>query len=413
MIFQRLLSLCFLFFNISYVWAQEAKIPLPGAYQLTEYLPMIKNKKVAVFANQTSIIGHTHLVDTLMKLDIKIKKIFSPEHGFRGDADAGEHVNNSIDKPTRLPVISLYGDKKKPSKTELADVDVMIFDIQDVGVRYYTFITSLQFYIEAGIENKKTILVLDRPNPNGFYVDGPVLEPSFKSFIGMQQIPIVYGMTMGEYAKMLVGEKLFDPAINTMLEKAKDYSLIIIPCKNYDHNSYYELPMKPSPNLPNMQSVLLYPSICFFEGTEVSLGRGTNQPFQCYGHPSFPNSLYSFTPTSTSGAKNPPLKNKLCYGYDLSELTIDIQKKENRQINLSYILNAYMLFPNKDSFFLRPKKGNPSTADYFFNKLAGNDRLMWQIMNGKSEAEIRQSWEQGLQAFKEIRKKYLLYKDFE
>lgn len=409
---------------------------IPGADQTALYLPLLKGKNVAVFANQTSMVGSTHLVDTLLKRGIVVKKIFSPEHGFRGNADAGEQVNNNIDSATGLQIISLYGDHKQPTADELKDVDVMLFDIQDVGVRFYTYISSLQYYLEAAIENDKPLLILDRPNPNGFYVDGPVLQPAFKSFVGMQPVPVVYGMTVGEYAKMLLGERMLDEKANNLISQlyvkqpnnlkiqsvkneqvksttlSNHFLLIIIPCKNYDHNMTYNLPVKPSPNLPNGQSILLYPSICYFEGTEVSLGRGTDKPFQCFGHPSFPDTLYRFTPTSLPGAKNPPLLSKTCYGYDLSRNAISSIKNLNRKINLSYLLKAYKIFPQKDSFFLRPKKGNPSTSDYFFNKLAGNDQLMWQILNGKTEKEIRESWAAAIAAFKKIRKKYLLYKDF-
>jgi uncharacterized protein YbbC (DUF1343 family) len=402
---------------------QKSKI-LPGAHQIAEYLPMLKGKRVAIFANQTTAIGQVHLVDTLLKLGVNIATIFSPEHGFRGDADAGEHVSSSVDKATGIPIISLYGDHKKATIEDLTNIDILLFDLQDVGLRYYTYINNVQECMESAIAADKPLIILDRPNPNGFFVDGPVMEDGFQSGVGKQSVPIVYGMTMAEYASFLYGEKLLDKKmyqytdgaapLKIMLGIYKPLQLTIIKCKNYDHNSYYELPIKPSPNLPNMQSVLLYTSICFFEGTEVSLGRGTDKPFQIYGAPSFPNTLpYSFTPVSTPGAKNPPLKDRFCYGYDLSNIAIDITKKENRQINLSYILNAYKMYPNKDSFFLRPKKGNPATTDYFFNKLAGNDKLMWQIMNNKTEAEIRKSWEPGITAFKKVRKKYLLYKDFE
>lgn len=379
---------------------------LTGADQTAQYLPLLKGKRIAVFANQTSMIGNTHLIDVLLKNNMDVKKIFSPEHGFRGNADAGEHVGNTVDETTKLPIISLYGDHRKATADDLKDVDVLLFDLQDVGTRFYTYINSLQTFMESAIETNKPMIVLDRPNPNGFYVDGPLLEKGFESGVGVQHIPIVYGMTIGEYAKMLLGEKWLK--VNTTLANS-NFTLTIIPCKNYTHASYYEPPVKPSPNLPNMQSILLYPAICFFEGTEVSLGRGTNKPFQMYGCPSFPNSLFSFMPISTAGAKDPPLKDKKCYGYDLSKKENDITKKENQQINLSYIISAYQLYPNKDSFFLRPKKGNPSTADYFFNKLAGNENLMYQIMNYKTEAEIRKSWEPGLIAFKKIRTKYLLY----
>lgn len=377
-----------------------------GAENMDEYLPMLKGRRVAVFANQTSVVGDKHLVDVLLKANVDIKKIFSPEHGFRGDADAGEHVGNTIDKATKLPIISLYGDHHKATAEDLKDVDILVFDLQDVGCRFYTYINSLQTFIESAIETDKPIIVLDRPNPNGFYVDGPVLEKGFESGVGQQPVPIVYGMTIGEYAKMLLGEKWLKvnatPANN-------NFKLTVIKCENYTHSTYYEPPVKPSPNLPNIQSILLYPSICFFEGTNVSLGRGTDKPFQIYGSPNFPTNLYTFTPVSTIGAKSPPLMNKKCYGYDLSSPVIDITKKENHQINLSYLINAYKLFPNKDSFFLIPKKGNPSTSDYFFNKLSGNENLMYQIMNNKTEAEIRKSWEPKLEAFKKIRAKYLLY----
>ena len=402
---------------------QKSEI-LPGAHQLGEYLPLLKGKRVAIFANQTTAIGQVHLVDTLLKLGVNIKTIFSPEHGFRGDADAGEHVSSSVDKATGIPIISLYGDHKKATITDLKDSDILLFDLQDVGLRYYTYINNVQECMESAIAANKPLIILDRPNPNGFFVDGPVLEDGFQSGVGKQSVPIVYGMTMAEYASFIYGEKLLDKKmyqytdaaspIKMLMANYRPLQLTIIKCKNYDHNSYYELPIKPSPNLPNMQSVLLYTSVCFFEGTEVSLGRGTSKPFQVYGAPSFPDLLaFSFTPVSTPGAKNPPLKDRLCYGYDLSSIPIDIKKKENHQINLSYVMNAYKIYPNKDSFFLRPKKGNPSTTDYFFNKLAGNDQLMWQIMNNKTEDEIRKSWEPALMAFKKIRKKYLLYRDFE
>ncbi len=404
-----------------------AKKIMPGAERMELYLPLLKGKAVAVFANATSIVGSTHLVDTLLKKGITIKKIFSPEHGFRGNADAGEQVESSVDPATGLTIISLYGRHNKPSANELQDVDVLLFDIQDVGCRFYTYINSLQHYMEAAIENGKPLLVLDRPNPNGFYVDGPVLQTGFTSGVGVQPIPVVYGMTEGEYAGMLLGEKMLsketienlfrlkpNASLNAKRSSLPDgFNLQVIPCKNYDHTMTYKLPVRPSPNLPNQQSVLLYPSTCFFEGTELSLGRGIDKPFQVWGHPSLPDTLFSFTPASLPGAKNPPLLGKTCYGYDLSQTPIDITQKKNKQINLSYLLKAYRMFPQKDSFFLRPAKGNPSTSDYFFNKLAGNDKLMWQILNSKTEAEIRQSWAPGIAAFKKIRKKYLLYGDFE
>ena len=380
-----------------------------GAENINKYLHLLKGKRVAVFANQTSVVGHTHLVDTLKKLGVNIKVIFGPEHGFRGNADAGEKVESAADPATGIPVVSLYGKKRKPSAEDLKDVDVMLFDIQDVGVRFYTFISSLEDYIESAIENNKPLVILDRPNPNGFYVDGPVLEPAFKSFVGMQPVPVVYGMTIGEYGKMLVGEKWI-PLLKTN-PSAKLPSITVIPCSNYTHKTLYELPIKPSPNLPEIQSIYWYPSTCYFEGTVLSEGRGTDKPFQIFGHPSLPNNLYSFTPTSREGAKSPKLLNQVCYGWNLSGSTQEVLKKVNGRIQLSYLLNAYKLFPDKAQFFLTSKK-DARPEDYFFNKLAGNAALMQQIKDGKTEEEIRKSWEPGLKAFKAIRKKYLLYEDF-
>ncbi|WP_416438139.1 exo-beta-N-acetylmuramidase NamZ domain-containing protein [Phnomibacter sp. MR] len=394
-----------------------------GADRMEVYLPLLKGKRVALFANQTTVVGpnKVHLADTLLKRGVQLVKIFSPEHGFRGTADAGEKVGNSIDSATGIPIVSLYGGKYAPSADEMKDVDIMMFDVQDVGMRYYTYISSLEDYMNACIENAKPLLILDRPNPNGFYVDGPILEKPFKSHVGMQPIPIVHGLTIGEYAQMLVGEKWLTQKANSMMETFKKavptkdtpFHMLVIKCQNYTHSDYYELPVRPSPNLPNMQSIFLYSSTCFFEGTDVSLGRGTSFPFQAFGHPTLPDTLFSFTPVSMFGAKTPPQQNNLCYGFDLRNEKIEITKPQWKQIQLRYILTAYKLFPNKDSFFLRPKKNNPNWQDYFFNKLAGNYTLMWQIMNGKTEAEIRQSWQPGLKQYKTTRKKYLLYKDFE
>ena len=402
----------FLFFATQSSCAQSNKINssgieiITGAQQTAAYLPLLKGKKVAVFANQTSVINNIHLVDSLLKVGVNIVKIFGPEHGFRGTADAGEHVNNGVDSKTGLPVISLYGDHKKASATDLADGDVMIFDIQDVGVRFYTFISSLQYYLEAAIENNKTIVILDRPNPNGFYVDGPVLDPQFKSFVGLQPVPIVYGMTIGEYAQMLIGEKWLTEDANKKIEN--NYSNVIskikiIPLKNYTHESKYILPVITSPNLKEMQSVYIYPSTCFFEGTVLSEGRGTSKPFQVFGHPTLPNNLFSFTPKPNEGAKNSKCFYQVCYGWDLSGSKEDVLKMLNKKIQIKYLIEAYKLFPGKDSFFLK---------NNFFNKLAGNDIMMQQIKNGATENEIRKSWEPGLIAFKAIRKKYLLYTDF-
>ncbi len=393
----------------------KSNLILPGAFNLKAYLPMIRNKNVGIFANQTSVLGKVHLVDTLRKLGVNITVIFGPEHGFRGTADAGEKVGNYIDSATGIPVVSLYGAKRAPSAEDLKNVDVLIFDIQDVGVRFYTFISSLEAYIEAAVAFNKPLLVLDRPNPNGFYVDGPVLQPAFKSFIGMQPVPVVYGMTIGEYATMLVGEKWMSPNINNTLDSLKlvskdtfkGFRLKVIPCKNYTHQSLYTLPVNPSPNLQDMGSIYWYPSTCFFEGTVLSEGRGTPTPFQIFGHPSLPKTLYAFTPVSTLGAKEPKLKNQLCYGWNLASTTKNTLQQINNRLQLGYLLKAYQLFPDKEQFFILPKSGK--AEGMFFNKLAGNKELSEQIKQGLSEEEIRKTWEPGLNAFKIIRKKYLLY----
>jgi uncharacterized protein YbbC (DUF1343 family) len=378
---------------------------IPGAERMETYLPFLKGKSVAIFANQTSMVKNSHLVDTLIKCGIKVVKIFGPEHGFRGDADAGEQLGDGNDKKTGIPVISLYGKHKKPTPEDLSNVDILVFDIQDVGVRFYTFISSLEYYLEAALENHVPLIILDRPNPNGFYVDGPVLDRKFKSFIGMQPIPVVYGMTVGEYASMLVGEKWLSPEANTSYANPSNniFQLKVIQCKNYDHNSKYILPIAPSPNLKTMQAIYLYPSTCFFEGTALSEGRGTEAPFQIFGHPTLPSNLYSFTPKPTAGAKNSKCFFQKCYGWYISGSNEVILKELGNAFQLKYLLDAYQLFPGKDSFFLK---------NNFFNQLAGSDLLMEQIKQEKNESAIRTSWEPALGNFKTIRKKYLLYKDF-
>lgn len=394
---------------------------LPGAYQTAEYLPLLSNKRVGVFANQTSVIAHTHLVDTLIALGVKITKIFAPEHGFRGTADAGAKVNSYIDSATGIPVISLYGSKLKPAAADLADVDLLLFDIQDVGVRFYTFISSLQYFLESAIQNDRPLVLLDRPNPNGFYIDGPVLDTAFASFVGMQPVPVVYGMTIGEYAKMLLGEGWLPRNITRKTDglvslsemlgfeaERENFRLTVIPCKNYTHTSRYVLPVKPSPNLADMGAVYWYPSTCFFEGTVLSEGRGTDNPFQVFGHPKLPDSLYRFTPRSTPGATNPKLKDEPCYGWNLAAM----KEPYPKQVQLKWLLQAYALFPEKNAFFIAPKKFNPKPTDYFFNKLAGNAILMQQVAKGVPETEIRKSWQPALDRFKAIRKKYLIYPDF-
>jgi uncharacterized protein YbbC (DUF1343 family) len=386
---------------------------IPAADRIATYLPLIKGKRIGIFANQTSIVGNIHLVDTLRKLGVDIKVIFGPEHGFRGTADAGEKIGNYTDTKTGIPVVSLYGSKRRPSAEDLKNVDILIFDIQDVGVRFYTYISSLEEFMEGAFEHKKPLLLLDRPNPNGHYVDGPVLNKKFRSFIGMQPVPIVYGMTIGEYAMMLTGENWLSPKANSYARYFKSvtqhhvdtpFHFLVIKCKQYDHTSKYILPVKPSPNLPNIQSIYLYPSTCFFEGTVLSEGRGTDKPFQVFGHPSLPKNLYSFTPNPNEGAKSSKLYGQPCYGWNLSGTPEAVLARTENKIQLKWLLEAYRLFPNKDSFFLK---------NNFFHKLAGNDVLMQQVKSGKPENEIRKSWEADLKKFKNIRKKYLLYEDFE
>lgn len=396
---------------MTYPGISQKKI-IPGAERMEVYIPLLKGKKVAVFANQTSMVQHTHLIDTLMKSGVKVVKIFGPEHGFRGNVNDGEKVENFTDKETGVEVISLYGKHNKPTKEDLKGVDIMLFDIQDVGTRFYTFISSLQYYMEAAFENSKPLLILDRPNPNGSYVDGPVLDLKYKSFVGMQPVPIVYGMTLGEYAFMIAGEKWLSDEANKKYsyylhaENSVDtaFHFLVIKCVNYDHNSKYVLPVRPSPNLPSIQSIYWYPSTCFFEGTVLSEGRGTDKPFQLFGHPSLPKNLISFTPGPREGATNPKLNGQVCYGWDISGTPAQVLAKVDDKVQLKWIIQAYRLFPDKENFFLKTSH---------FNLIAGNDLLMQQIKEGLTEDEIRKTWEPALSNFKKIRKKYLLYKDFE
>ena len=414
----RKIAFVFLLLTTGFIGFTQKRIT-PGAERMDQYLPLLKGKNVALFANQTSTVGNSLLVDTLLKRGIKIVRIFGPEHGFRGTADAGEKVGNAIDKETGIEVVSLYGQHNKPTAEDLKGVDVMVFDIQDVGVRFYTFISSLQRYIEAALENSIPLVILDRPNPNGFYVDGPVLDLKYKSFVGMQPIPIVYGLTLGEYSMMMAGEKWLSDSANKKYayyqhaKKTVDspFHLLVIKNLNYDHNSHYILPVKPSPNLPNIQSVYLYPSTCFFEGTTLSEGRGTDKPFQVFGAPSLPKNLYSFTPHPTEGAKSSKHYGQVCYGWNLSGTPQQVLQKVNKKVQLKWLMDAYRLFPDKDSFFIVPKSGDMEHS--FFDKLAGNNELWQQIKNGVLEKDIRASWEPALSNYKKIRKKYLLYKDFE
>lgn len=388
----------------------SASTIIPAADQMDKYLPMLKGKKVALLVNHTSTVNGTHLIDTLSRLGLNIKVVFGPEHGFRGDAPDGAKIETTTDAKTGVPVVSLYGKKNKPSPEDLKDVDIMVYDIQDVGTRFYTYISSMQYFMEAALENNIPMIILDRPNPNGFYVDGPVLDPKFKTFVGMQPVPVVYGMTTGEYANMILQEGWLGEAANKAYERlktvryregAKFFQLHVIPVANYTHKSLYELPIKPSPNLPDMQAIYWYASTCFFEGTTFSEGRGTPKPFVYIGHPQMPKNLFSFTPVSTAGAPNPKHKDKLCYGFDLSGTTDDVLKKIDNKVQIKYLMEAYRLFPDKEGFF---NKG--------IDRLAGTDELAKQIKAGLSEAEIRKSWEPKLSQFKEIRKRYLMYEDF-
>ncbi len=350
--------------------------------------------RVGLLVNQTSVTSGGHLVDELIEKGIDVKVIFAPEHGFRGEADAGAHVKNGVDTKTALPIISLYGNNKKPTAQQLRDVDVVIFDIQDVGARFYTYISSLQYMMEACAENNKKLIVLDRPNPNGFYVDGPVLDKKHKSFVGMQSIPIVHGMTVGEYAEMLNGEGWLKNGVKADLQ--------VITCMFYTHNMLYDLPVAPSPNLRSKQAILLYPSLCLFEGTEVSVGRGTETPFEVWGHPDYKNKDYTFVPKSSFGSAHPLYENQECNGQNLHQPTDEILKLLDGKLNLDFIKTAYSSSKKTDGFF-----------NSFFEKLAGTSELRQQILEKKSVEEIRASWESKLSTFKKIRKKYLLYEDFE
>ena len=373
---------------------QENVRIITAAQQTNVYLPFLKNKRVGLVANQTSMIGDTHLVDSLLKLGVKVKKVFSPEHGFRGNADAGEHLKNYKDAKTGIPVIALYGKNYKPLASDLKGLDIILFDIQDVGVRFYTYISTMHYVMEACAENKIQLMILDRPNPNGHYVDGPVLEKEYKSFVGMHPIPVVHGLTIGELAGMINAEGWLSNGIKC--------DLTIIPCDRYSHQDLYSLPVKPSPNLPNMKAVYLYPSLCFFEGTVISVGRGTDKPFEVFGHPDLKTGNFSFVPRSIQGAsKNPPYLGISCYGYELSQFA-DLYIKTYKKLYLFWLLQTYKDFPTKDEFF-----------NDFFNKLAGNGKLMQQIKDGKTEEEIRNSWEPQLSNYREMRKKYLLYQDYE
>ena len=385
-------SLSFVLLVFVALLAQSQTLRL-GAERTEVYLPKLVGKSVGLVGNQTSLIGTTHLVDTLLSLNINLKRIFAPEHGFRGDAEAGAHIQDGKDVRTGLPIVSIYGRNMKPTKEQVAGLDVIVFDIQDVGARFYTYISTLHYVMEICAEQGIQLIVLDRPNPNGHYIDGPILEPRFRSFVGMHPIPVIHGMTIAEYALMINGENWLPNGIQS--------PLVVVEMENYDRNLPYVLPVPPSPNLPTPQSIVLYPSLCFFEGAHVSLGRGTDTPFEIWGSPDFKGRLsFTFTPRRIPGkSENPPFNGQLCYGMDLTQIPFDSIRNE-RRINLSYLIKAYQLSTDKNNFFLR---------NNFFDRLAGTDALRRQIIAGLSEEDIRRTWQLGLEQFAKMREPYLLY----
>ena len=374
--------------------SNEPHTILPAAYDLNSYLPRLQMKNVAVVVNHTSLIGETHLVDTLLAQNISVVSIFTPEHGFSGNADAGASISDMTYGNAKIPIISLYGKRMKPRAEDLNGVDMVVFDIQDVGVRTYTYISTLHYIMEACARYSVPLLILDRPNPNGHYVDGPVLDMKYKSFVGMHPVPLVHGLTIGEYAEMINGEYWLPDSLQCNLE--------VVHCPNYSHSGFYSLPVPPSPNLKTMQSVYLYPSLVLFEGTVVSVGRGTDKPFMIYGHPNYPDHDFSFTPEPLEGSSmNPKLKNQKCYGKDLSGISVD-SLRNNQQFTLRYLIDMYDKLDTGSEFFIP-----------FFDQLAGTAELRKQIEAHKTEAEIKASWKDALNAYKKIRVKYLLYPDFE
>ena len=361
-----------------------------GAEQTGRYLPLLEGRRVGIMTNHTGTVGRTHLVDTLRSLGVDIRVVFAPEHGFRGQADAGESVASYRDRKTGINVVSVYGSTKRPPDSIMQRLDVLLFDIQDVGLRYYTYLSSMHYLMEACAANGKQLIVLDRPNPNGFYVDGPVLEAKHRSFVGMHPIPVVHGMTLGELARMIDGEGWLRDGLRC--------KLTVIPCRGYTHRSRYRLPTAPSPNLPNMRAVYLYPSLCFFEGTPVSLGRGTDFPFQAYGHPELQGD-FSFTPRSNAGAKNPPLKDKLCHGVDLRSSPSD-ERIWEREVDLGYVIDCYRQLNLGEKFFTP-----------MFDRLTGTDYVRQMILQGAGADRIKASWADDVERFKQTRKPYLLYEE--
>lgn len=362
-----------------------------GAKRYAEYSELLKDRKVAVTGNHTSMVDSVHLVDWLLEKGVTVTKVFAPEHGFRGKADAGEKIESGRDGVTGLPIVSLYGSHKKPSAEDLHEVDIMVFDIQDVGARFYTYISTMTYVMEACAEQGIPVLILDRPNPNGFYTDGPLLKAEFKSFVGMHPIPVVHGMTVGELAQMINGEKWLNNGVQC--------NLSVVSCSNYSKSDIYILPVKPSPNLPNMNAIMLYPSLCFFEGTDFSVGRGTDHPFEMFGHPNMGMGSFMFVPKSTDGAKHPKHEGVPCLGWDLSEIG-GKRVQEKQELILDWLVNAYRDFQLKDKFFL---------SNGFFDKLAGTDELRLQIESGMTAEEIRTTWQNDLSEFKQKRRNYLLY----
>ncbi|MFZ9632013.1 MAG: exo-beta-N-acetylmuramidase NamZ family protein [Bacteroidia bacterium] len=374
----------------------QSELPISvGAENTASYIPLLSGKRVGIVANPTSKIGNTHLVDTLKKLGIKIVCVFAPEHGFRGDAENGAHIENGIDQKSGLTVISLYGNHVKPTAAEMKQLDVIVFDIQDVGARFYTYLTTMHYVMQACSEQNKPLIVLDRPNPNGYYIAGPILEPQFKSMVGVHPIPIVHGMTLGELANMINGEGWLRDSAHSNLKPCK---LTVIPCTNYNHNRAYRLPVAPSPNLPTENSIYLYPTLCLLEGTNVSMGRGTDKPFECFGAPWLTQGTYSFTPKAIPGkSMNPPYLNETCKGVLLSDFASGYLVSY-RNIYIDWMIMLYQDCPNKSQFF-----------NSFFNKLAGNAKLQQQIISGMNSKDILQSWQPGIDAFIIKRKPYLLY----
>ncbi|MFO7978651.1 MAG: DUF1343 domain-containing protein [Bacteroidales bacterium] len=366
-----------------------------GAERTDLYFPLLRERNIGVAGNHTSMVGNTHLVDTLLAMNFNVVKVFSPEHGFRGQAAAGEKVDDGKDPRTGLPIVSLYGSNRSPSPEQLEGLDLIVFDMQDVGTRFYTYISTMTLIMREAARMDIPVIILDRPNPNGHFVDGPVLELEFASFVGMHPVPVVHGMTIGEYARMVNGEDWLGAGLTS--------ELLVIPVENYTHSTYYALPVAPSPNLPNMHSVYLYPSLCFFEGTQVSVGRGTSKPFQVFGHSSFDKDdfNYSFIPQSVSAAPDPPQKDLQCYGRDLSSMPLESLQRRD-QLDLNYLMHAFSQFPEKEHFF-----------NNYFEKLAGTRLLQSQIMAGLPEEVIRESWQEDLEQFKIMRARYLLYPDFE